>query len=220
MARKEAPPSTAGDIPAWFMTYSDVVTLLMTFFILLMTFATHSPEQIEKTKVTYFHGTAGTGLVGPKANRPPNDSWVNRIRTRAAKIALRGAEMPPITEDPATEAIGKGLKALTDEETQQNEMTTHAFDIRLSDLVDGAGRIAPKGQQMANLLATQLRQLPVHACIRVSQVGDSKAAIAFMTYLFEEEKVRPGQVGVSLTDSPLPPGLARIAIERYLGPNQ
>jgi flagellar motor protein MotB len=216
MGRKEPAPSTTGDIPAWFMTYSDVVTLLMTFFILLMTFSTHQPERIEKTRVTFFKGTAGTGLVGPKASRPPNDSWVNRIRTRAAKIALRGAEMPPITEDPATEAIGRGLKSLTDEENAKDEMTTHSFEIRLADMVDSLERATPKGQYMAQLLSTQLRQLPVHASIRISQPQDAKAAIAFMKYLFEVEKVRPGQVAVSLTDAPLPAGVARIAIERYV----
>ena len=38
--REKQPPPKPDEIPAWFMTYSDVITLLMTFFILLLTFAT------------------------------------------------------------------------------------------------------------------------------------------------------------------------------------
>ena len=50
MAKKCSCPKPTGEIPAWFMTYSDVITLLMTFFILLLTFSTTEPERFEKVR--------------------------------------------------------------------------------------------------------------------------------------------------------------------------
>ena len=48
------------------MTYSDVITLLMTFFILLLTFATTEPERFEKSISSTFAKGAATGTVGNK----------------------------------------------------------------------------------------------------------------------------------------------------------
>ena len=53
MARQKPFPEPKDDIPAWFMTYSDVITLLMTFFILLLTFATTEPERFRKIDIVF-----------------------------------------------------------------------------------------------------------------------------------------------------------------------
>ena len=37
-----------GGAPAWMMTYGDTITLLVTFFVLLMTFSTSDPEDFHK----------------------------------------------------------------------------------------------------------------------------------------------------------------------------
>ena len=59
----EMPP----DIPSWVMTFSDVITLLMTFFILLLTFASNTPEKFEQVQVSMFSGGGATGIVGRRA---------------------------------------------------------------------------------------------------------------------------------------------------------
>jgi chemotaxis protein MotB len=101
MAKKIKFPIPKDDIPAWFMTYSDVITLLMTFFILLLTFSTTEPERFEKVRSTTFTAGGATGLVGPKIEGPPNDSWVNRVRPPAARLALGGGVKAPIMSVPA-----------------------------------------------------------------------------------------------------------------------
>ena len=110
MARDKKPPDPPGDIPAWFMTYSDVITLLMTFFILLLTFATTEPERFEKSvSSTFSAGGAATGTAGKKLDGNNFDSFINRLRPPAARIAMRGAEMPPIVREPAKATFGDGL---------------------------------------------------------------------------------------------------------------
>ena len=44
------------------MTFSDVITLLMTFFILLLTFATNEPESFSRIETSMFGG-GGTGTI-------------------------------------------------------------------------------------------------------------------------------------------------------------
>lgn len=213
--KKKYKVDTTGDIPAWFMTYSDVVTLLMTFFILLMTFSTHSPERTEKTRVTFFQSSGGTGLIGPRANRPEADSWVNRVRTPAAKVSLKGSEMPPIQESHVMEAVGNGLKSLTDEEQQQDDMSTHFVEIPIDDLIDHQNRLTAQGEWMAAALANQLKGLPVHCSLQISDLALQPRATALAIYLFEKHRVRPGLVSVSLVGGALPQASMRILVERY-----
>lgn len=215
MAKRKKAPDTTGDIPPWFMTYSDVVTLLMTFFILLMTFSTHSPEKTEKSRVTFFQSAGGTGLVGSKANRPAADSFVNRIRTRSARIAMRGSEMPPLTNDPSMESVGEGIRALSENEAKQDDMSTHYVDIQISELIDFQNRLTARGHLMAEMLAKQLSGLPVHCSLQVSSTTNNERALQFAQHLFDVEKVRPGQVAVSFVEGSLQPDSLRMLVERF-----
>ena len=100
------------DIPAWFLTYSDVITLLMTFFILLLTFATTEPESFERIQSSMFGGGGGSGFAG-KQGEHFQDAIISRIRPRSARMTQRGSESPPIDTETTTESLGKGLKSMT-----------------------------------------------------------------------------------------------------------
>ena len=218
MAKKVKFPIPKDDIPAWFMTYSDVITLLMTFFILLLTFSTTEPERFEKVRATTFTAGGATGLVGPKIEGPPQDSWINRVRPPAARIAMRGADMPPITSDPAKASFGKGLMSLDPKHDKHNEMTSHYFDVELSRIFDSQGNITSQGQQICATLAVQLRDLPFQASFQFTNEAESEKILQLLVYMFKEENTRPGQVAITLIKNDnLPPSKLRILIKRYLG---
>ena len=198
MAREQKPPEPPADIPAWFMTYSDVITLLMTFFILLLTFATTEPERFEKSISSTFAKGAATGTAGKKINDIDKDSWVKRIRPPAARIAMRGAEMPPITRDPAKATFGEGLRSLNEEEDQQNEMTAHSFDVPAVQLFDSAGALTSKGKLICQMLAKQLQDLPFQAAIEFTDTKHTDQLTGMLEYLFDTEKTRPGQLSMNL----------------------
>ena len=63
MPKKDCCPPPVAGIPSWFLTYTDVITLLMTFFILLLTFATSEPEFLSKVQVVAFGGGGSTGVA-------------------------------------------------------------------------------------------------------------------------------------------------------------
>ncbi len=216
MARKVPFPRQREEIPAWFMTYSDVITLLMTFFILLLTFSTTEPERFDRVERSITSSSAATGLTGVTTKGLSKDSWVSRVRPPAARIALRGAEMPPIMNSPASESFGKGLEALT--QIDRVQWTTHYFDVELNWVFDAWGNITPQGQKLCGSLADLLQEIPFQCTIQFSDSIHTELVANLLSYMFEVEGVRPGQIGMGKvrTDS-LPPRVLRIVIARYVG---
>ena len=219
MAKKEKPPEAPGDIPAWFMTYSDVITLLMTFFILLLTFSTTEPERFEKVSVNGFSTGGATGVAGKKIDGLTRDSWVNRIRPPAARIAMRGAEMPPIQRAPDHSQVGVGLDALDEDENRHNEATTHYFDVEYARLFDAQGELTGQGRTICQMVAGQLRDLPFNASIQYRRKDQTPGVIQLMNFLFHSEQVRPGQVAISrVRKEDLPPHKIRFQIIKFTRP--
>ena len=201
MARFKKPPEQGDDIPAWFMTYSDVITLLMTFFILLLTFATTEPERFEKSISSTFSKGAAMGTAGEKIDGVTQDSWINRLRPPAARIAMRGAEMPPIEKAPPKSSFGDGLKSLDDDEEKQNEMTSHTFEVPLVQVFDSQGELTSNGKLICKMLSHQLNELPFQAAIQFSDPEQSDNLAGMMAYLFHTEMTRPGQVAMSVVEN-------------------
>ena len=101
--KKRPPPEPAGDVPLWFMTYSDVITLMMTFFILLLTFATNEPESYEQMQASMFGGAGAMGIAGDILEE--NDAVLMRQRLRLGRATDRGSEMPPMESSPTAQAL-------------------------------------------------------------------------------------------------------------------
>jgi flagellar motor protein MotB len=217
MAKKLVFPIPKDDIPAWFMTYSDVITLLMTFFILLLTFATTEPERFEKVQTSTFTSGGATGLIGPKIQGSPKDSWINRVRPPSSRIAMRGAEMPPLMNDPAKVSWGKGLLSLDNEDRKHNELTSHHFDIEFNRLFNSKGELTSQGKQVCSTLAVQLRDLPFQAALQFTNAEDRTRVVKLMMYLLKNQQTRPGQVSLGrIENENLPPGKLRFLIRHYL----
>ena len=202
------------DIPAWFMTYSDVITLLMTFFILLLTFSTTEPERFERVSNTFAGNAGATGTAGHKHDKLDKDSWSKRVRPRAARIVLSGSEIPPIINDPLSAASGAGLEAVKEEDAKRDVMRVHSFSAPLADLVNENGKLTRKGTTVASQLAGQLRKLPVHCAIEVSNREMKERITAFADYLYHTENVRPGQVAVGFHDQ-VNSNAVQFTMERY-----
>ncbi len=218
MAKKIKFPIPKEDVPAWFMTYSDVITLLMTFFILLLTFSTTEPERFEKCQSSPSSTGGATGTAGKRIKGLIKDSMISRVRPSSARIAMRGAEMPPIMQDPVRETFGKGLESLDAKDRKHNEMTSHHFDVDFNRLFDSQDNLTIQGKQICRTLAVQLKNLPFQVSFQFTESANSPRVIKMMEFLFREEKTRPGQVALSyVKKDDLPNDKLRILIERYVG---
>lgn len=214
MAKEKAPPPPPEDIPAWFMTYSDVITLLMTFFILLLTFSTTEPEKFDKVQISAFGSAGATGVAGHENDGLEKQAWVQRIRPRASRIAMNGSEIPPMLDEPSSQSVGRGLETVNDEEAEKDVMTTNSFEVPVAPLVSENANLTPRGMEIASMLAEQLRPLPVHCSIEFSNTELLEQTTRFLVHLYDVELVRPGQVGVAKTDGVSSDSI-RFVMERY-----
>lgn len=216
MSRVKKLPEPKDEIPAWFMTYSDVITLLMTFFILLLTFASTEPERFEKSVVSLSNNGSATGTAGDTIKGLDNDSFVSRLRVPASRIAIRGAEMPPITRAPADRTWGEGLRSLNEDEAKQNELTSHAFDVPIVIVFDSDNRLTRDGISICSQLSTQLQDLPFRASLQFEEKTHAEKIAAMLEHLFHTEMTRPGQLAMTLTrNTNIQRGYFRINIERF-----
>ena len=111
MARQKPFEEPADDVPAWVMTFSDVITLLMTFFILLLTFATNTPETFDRLQVTMFGGGGSTGFVS-EVEGMDRDELLTRMRARVGRTTAAGSAMPPLYSDPTFASLEKNFAGL------------------------------------------------------------------------------------------------------------
>jgi len=214
MAREQKPPEPAGDIPSWFMTYSDVITLLMTFFILLLTFSTTEPERFEKIQVAMFGGAGATGIAGDPPDGIEKDSWAVRKRPPSARMCMNGSEMPPIQSDPVKKSPDGGLSGLDSEEF--NDLADqYVVNFRIAEMVSKKGEMFSLGKQHAKMMAGQMFRLPMHITFEVSTDENMTRAIALCHYIFKELDIKPGQMGVRMVPG-VPKNIARAVIEHHL----
>ena len=215
--KKQCCPPVVDDVPAWFMTFSDVITLLMTFFILLLTFASSETEKFQRMQTVMFGGGSATGVVGDRLGIHDKDAYVMRQRPLAARRTLRGSEMPPIYSDASLESVAGGLEAL-DQPTESDERTRYAILASLPLLVDEDGTLSPLGRRQFTQLAQQVRRLAMEATLEFSGPSWQPRVMSLREFLVTEGHVPVAQVRVASGGAPLPaPHFLRIVIDEPPG---
>jgi hypothetical protein len=197
---RKPPPQKPADVPVWILTYTDVITLLMTFFILLLTFATSEPEAFEKMRTYMFERPGVAGLVGDTKDEIERDAWVYRVRPSLARLGINGSEVPPAYQDPGGTTVREAVAGL-DSEENRDPTVSRVLEVPLAMVVSERGEVTPSGRQLMHVLAYQLRKLPLHICLTVAHSRDLPRLMSLVEYLTGEEKVVPGKIGASLCES-------------------
>ncbi len=190
MARK--PDDPPADIPAWVMTFSDVITLLMTFFILLLTFATNEPESYGKSQASMFGGSGASGIVGDFTTQ--NDSVLMRARTRAGRATSRGSEMPPMKTAPVTKAMAKGIAGLETEE-MRDLSSSHSIRLPWSSLLEG-DKLTSSGEQQMRMLAFQIHRQQFSVQLSAANEQRLESALKIYEHLISTGQVKPFDMSV------------------------
>ena len=195
MPREKLPDPPADDVPSWVMTFSDVITLLMTFFILLLTFATNQPETFDRVRVSMFGGGSSTGFAS-ESTGVENDALLVRTRARSGRVTREGSEMPPIHSDPALATLSKGIAGLEDDEVRE---PADAFRISkpLDVIFNPNDELQSTGKQIAKMLARQMRVRPISLDIAVASEENIPAAQTLVDYLTKEERIHHASVGIA-----------------------
>lgn len=123
MAKKQEEDEAGPGAPDWIVTFSDMISLLVTFFVLLMTFSSLETEEVLKL-TSWLMGTRGAleDMRGDQIQETPEDDW------KSPTDPLRGADKP---HSRPAEELSENL-----EEMGQKETPEHVpFD--LSSAADG-----------------------------------------------------------------------------------
>jgi hypothetical protein len=183
------------------MTYSDTITLMMTFFILLLTFATSEPERFEQMKIAVFGSSGATGLAGKKLQGLEKNSWVMRIRPESGRMTDRGAEFPPVERDGDEEMVREGLAGLEEDEKRQIvNYVSVTIPGRSLGTIDGD--LYDYGQHNMRLLAGVIRARPCQITFEGRGDHQVKRMLACAGFLTSELGVPLGLVAVSHDEFP------------------
>jgi flagellar motor protein MotB len=206
-------PDSPPAIPAWFMTYSDVITLLMTFFILLLTFATNEPEHFARMQIAMFGGGSSTGIAGKNEEPFDQDALLMRIRPKSARLTIVGSETPPVDTDPSYQSLDLAVQALE----QANELADAdrlSITIPLSVVADPQGTITAIGQQQLRMVATQMRRMPLDVRMEVRQAEDVDVCLALAQELVGGNNLSPARISVGAGVTSIPAGHLRLCLIR------
>jgi chemotaxis protein MotB len=193
---KKAEEGGGGHGAKWIVTYSDMITLLMTLFIVIVTFGSKEQDKGVKKLDSVVGGQGGTGVAGPTGQGIGRDSVMVRM-SPLGRMVYSGSQTPPSYSDPSTQPVGTALKAL--KEAPLGHLSDNfAFRVPSSFLFDTAGKLSPSGTTFLRSMANAVRRLPFDVQVRVGSKSRAAAAAKVVQYLFADASLFPGRLGVGI----------------------
>lgn len=154
--KKEDCPDCPAGAPAWMTTYSDLVTLLLTFFVLLLSMANMDPVRFTE------------------ASSSLKDAFGMHNEPAHVEFAIPVLPSPPITpyspiQQQTTQKVYDKIKSQIDSRRLDNNVGVIKNDdesiiLRINDSVlfdQGQSRISPKSYSILRTVADIIRPLPM-----------------------------------------------------------
>lgn len=213
-----AEESSGPGAPMWLATYTDTITLLMTFFVLLMTFSTTSPFKSLRKDSSAVGGKYGSGAAGKDDKGPDLAAVVIRDFTNIPAQGPMKSEVRPDFSDETIPTTGRLLQVLK-EEPLGTLADSYRLSLPISVLVNRDQRVlSVSGHVILNRLAKNVRNLPYDIRVAVPRSNDIDAAFRVCDHLYRVGRIHPGRLGVFLEDGGnLPANTIRIEFVRAVG---
>ncbi len=186
---KKAEEEGGESAPLWIISFADMISLLMAFFVMLSSFTSYDKTEEKKLRATikatlaYAGGWMGSIPLDSLGWDPGND-----------QKAQTGSERPPIEETIQTGAI---------EETQANGFPDNkVFLVRKDFLFLPSGSVlSPDGKKWLDAFASYVGKMPERIVIAdlTNESGkpfDPRAVVAVCEYL-HQQNVDPNKISVS-----------------------
>lgn len=196
LEKKPPEPEEAPGAPEWMLTFSDCMTLLLTFFVLLMTFSAPGDSEI-------------SGIGEAAARFLPGFDWANEMyRDSLSKyMQLQPAEgMEAGSERPTLEQGTKGgLKETT---TPFDLDIAKVFLIPSENIFLGKGPvISPKGRDIMATMASFLKKIPNRVVIcecrpkgdKDSENTGLERGWAVVEYLVTQHNIDKSRLAISIS---------------------
>lgn len=214
--KKETRAEEAAGAPLWMVTFSDCMNLLLTFFVLLVTFSSFGPKQ--EQRILNF-GSAMRSVFGTPEDMGgalEKSSIVENQRVVSTEQPEYGSEKPT---DSTTLHSGS-----LNEDLQAADYRSHkVFLIPSHKVFLGRGKaLSPDGRYFLAMAAAFLRQVPGSVVISengpVKHTGDAdlglSRALAVLEYLVSVESMSHERLSIA-AESIAPPEDASGFVEVY-----
>jgi chemotaxis protein MotB len=215
MAQDSDQDQQQGGAPAWMLTYGDSVTLLVTFFVMLLTFSTPDEEGYQQLALGLMQGARNFGVF--KGEQGEDSLGPDERRLMEARLDTEGAEKRPEYGQRQLEELKRYYKEV---DLAQLDELKGAVTVRvpLTELFGTGTELTPKGQAILDHLVRMTRAKPYSVVVRARAVRDlppeerrSRAlllAARVVTYLREGAGEACRDIGLSdnaqLARPPLP----------------
>jgi chemotaxis protein MotB len=186
---------SGGGHSSWIVTYSDMITLLMACFIMIITFASKEPEKYGKKKDSLIGGEGGNGVVGLANKADNSDSVVWRERPDVSRTGKGVSEMAPLYADPEMPSTTEILRAL---ELPLVGKLKDSYTIRLplAMLFQADGKLSSSATEILHSFGKHLRLLPYNLQIQVDDPKYLSQAMDIAQFLMLKESIHPSRLAV------------------------
>jgi len=153
----------AGGAPEWMVTFSDCMTLLLTFFVLLLSFSSFDNRIFKQLKVIFGESLSSVELTADKEKT----SVLTPEQIEDTERPEKGSEKP---------TLEKGKEDNLKQETEAVDFRSRkVFLISSKRVFWGKGTvISSEGREIVGILASFLRELPARIVISENGRGDEE----------------------------------------------
>jgi chemotaxis protein MotB len=151
----------SGGAPEWMVTFSDCMTLLLTFFVLLLSFSSFDEKTFRKLNMIF---SGKLPSVSPHI-RKDKDAFLPTEQIQPTEELDKGSEKP---------TLASGKQDYSEEETEPEDFRQlNVFVVPSNRIFWGKGRIISlKGRRLLSSMALLLKEVPNRTVVSESGPGD------------------------------------------------
>jgi chemotaxis protein MotB len=201
-AKKQAvPEEQPAGAPEWMVTFSDCLTLLLTFFVLLLSFSSFDDRIFRQLRAIFADALPA---VAPEAKKD-RDSFLSTQQIQVTAELDEGSEKP---------TLDKGFRDRTKEETEPADFHRRkVFLIESKRIFWGKGiAISSEGRNIISILASFLKEVPSRIVISENAPGSDELneqlglqrSWAVLNYFATEQKLDKKRFSISAASTLVP----------------